>query len=86
MRNPTSILALAVTTALGFGALSLHSATAQAADASKEKCFGIVKAGKNDCAANGHACAGQAKMDGNAKEFVTVPAGTCSRIVNGQAS
>lgn len=80
MRNTPAILAAAITTALGFSALSL---TANAADATKEKCYGVVKAGKNDCAANGHACAGQSKADGNAKEFVTVPAGTCERIVNG---
>ena len=85
MRNQASILALAVTTAISLSALTLHAPAANAADASKEKCFGIDKAGKNDCAANGHACAGQAKSDGNAKEFVTVPAGTCGRIVNGQA-
>ena len=31
----------------------------------KEKCYGIAKAGKNDCAAaNGsHSCAGQAKAE-----------------------
>lgn len=85
MRNSTSVLALAVTTALGLGALSFNPTAAQAADAGKEKCFGVVKAGKNDCAGNGHSCAGQATVDGDAKEFIHVPAGTCARIVNGQA-
>ena len=81
MRNASTMLAVAITAALGFNALSL---TAHAADTSKEKCYGVVKVGKNDCAANGHACAGQAKADGNANEFVAVPAGTCERIVNGK--
>ncbi|MBL8252693.1 MAG: DUF2282 domain-containing protein, partial [Candidatus Competibacter sp.] len=29
-----------------------------------EKCYGIVKAGKNDCQTSAHACAGQASKDG----------------------
>ena len=48
-----------------------------------EKCFGIAKAGKNDCAANGHACQGQGKADSNAREWIYVPSGTCERIVGG---
>ena len=49
-----------------------------------EKCAGIVKAGKNDCAANGHSCAGKAKKDGDANEWIYVPAGTCNKIVGGK--
>lgn len=71
--------ALVTLMALGIGATALQ---AQAAD--MEKCAGVVKAGKNDCAGNGHACAGQAKADGNAKEFIAVPAGTCDRLANGK--
>jgi uncharacterized membrane protein len=48
-----------------------------------EKCYGVVKAGKNDCAGNAHSCAGQAKVDAGAKEFVTVPKGTCERLSGG---
>lgn len=49
-----------------------------------EKCYGVVKAGKNDCAGKGHSCAGQAKKDADATEFVLVPKGTCARLVNGK--
>ncbi len=49
-----------------------------------EKCAGIVKAGKNDCAANGHSCAGKAKKDGDANEWIYVPTGTCNKIVGGK--
>ena len=54
-----------------------------APNAKKEKCFGIVKAGKNDCAAadGTHSCAGLAKNDGGGNEWVLLPAGTCERIV-----
>lgn len=51
-----------------------------------EKCFGIAKAGANDCAAmtGAHSCAGMSKVDSDPNEWVYVPAGYCSRIVGGQ--
>lgn len=48
-----------------------------------EKCFGIVKAGKNDCQTATNACAGQSKTDGMPDAWVYVPAGTCTKIVGG---
>ena len=48
-----------------------------------EKCAGIVKAGMNDCGANGHSCAGQAATDNDPNEWVYVPKGTCEKIVGG---
>lgn len=52
---------------------------APAAAQSKEKCYGIAKAGQNDCAnlSGSHSCAGQAKVDGDAAEWKFVPKGTC---------
>lgn len=51
-----------------------------------EKCAGIAKAGQNDCGAldGSHACSGQAKIDSDPKEWVYVPAGTCTKIVGGK--
>ena len=51
-----------------------------------EKCFGIAKAGANDCASmtGAHSCAGMSKVDSDPTEWVYVPAGYCSRIVGGQ--
>ena len=48
-----------------------------------EKCYGIAKAGKNDCAGAAHACAGQSKADNGGKEFLSLPKGTCERLVGG---
>ncbi|MEI2619594.1 MAG: DUF2282 domain-containing protein [Candidatus Nanopelagicales bacterium] len=48
-----------------------------------EKCYGIVKAGKNDCQTSAHACAGQASKDGQGDSWVYVPKGTCDKIVGG---
>lgn len=45
-----------------------------------EKCAGIVKAGLNDCEANGHSCAGFAKTDFDPNEWIYMPVGTCERV------
>ena len=61
----------------------LAAGTALAADTDKEKCYGIVKAGNNDCAASGHSCAGQATKDSDPRSWVYLPKGTCEKIVGG---
>ena len=66
--------------ALGSFALVGHAYAADKPD--MEKCYGVAKAGKNDCASNGHACAGQSKAQGPG-EWVSLPKGTCDRIVGG---
>ncbi len=45
----------------------------------REKCFGIAKAGKNDCAAKDgkNSCAGASKRDNDPNDWVFVPKGTC---------
>ena len=52
----------------------------------KEKCYGVVKAGKNDCAskANKHACSGQAKTDADPNEWIKLPSGLCDKLVGGE--
>ena len=71
----TSTLASALALAIG----SAHAADAKAA---QEKCFGIAKAGQNDCAAaNGtHSCAGQAKADNDANDWKYVAKGSCEKM------
>jgi len=49
-----------------------------------EKCYGIAKAGKNDCASTGaNSCGGTSKLDGDPRAWVYVPEGYCERIVGG---
>jgi len=62
-------------------ALALDAAAAP--EAKTEKCYGVAKAGKNDCAANSHACAAQAKKDNDPREWVMVPRGTCLGMPGG---
>ena len=62
-------------------AISLATvATAQAAD---EKCYGIAKAGRNDCQTVSHSCVGTAAKDGQGHSWIYVPAGTCEKITGG---
>ena len=70
------------------GLLALGLAgTAGAADKKMdmEQCFGIAKAGKNDCSSNksAHSCAGQAAKNNDPMDFVAVPKGTCDKIAGG---
>ena len=59
-------------------ALALTATPASAQDTSKEKCFGVSLAGKNDCAAGpGTTCAGTSKVDYQGNAWTLVPKGTC---------
>ncbi|MDD4929364.1 MAG: DUF2282 domain-containing protein [Gallionella sp.] len=74
-----------LTAAIG-GLLALGLAgAASAADQKMEKCYGIAKAGMNDCGSKkaGHSCAGQASKNSDANDFVALPKGTCNKIANG---
>lgn len=59
--------------------MSLSFVAAPAAAQEKEKCYGIAKAGQNDCASvNGsHSCAGQSKVDMDKSEWKYVAKGSC---------
>lgn len=59
-----------------------------AAAQGKEKCYGIAKAGQNDCAnlSGTHSCAGQAKLDMQKEEWKYVPKGTCKQMKGMTAS
>jgi uncharacterized membrane protein len=80
VKTSAAILSTALT---GVLTLAFCAAETQAAPPSMEKCAGIVKAGKNDCATSKHACAGQAAKDAAPEEWIYVPKGTCDRIVGG---
>lgn len=74
MKQATLIAATAATL------MTLALASAPAAAAEKEKCFGVAKAGQNDCASGVHSCAGQSKVDMDKTEWKYVAAGTCKTM------
>ena len=69
-------LAPVLTLASLAAAFTLAAAHAEAADTT-EKCYGVAKAGQNDCATDKHSCAGMATGN-DASDWVDVPAGTCA--------
>ena len=87
-----SIKTSTLSTLLGAAALAVISSTSFAADKAMdkpmdkpamEKCFGVSKAAKNDCAAGAHSCAGQSTKDFDKTSFVSVPAGVCAKLAGG---
>jgi uncharacterized membrane protein len=81
MRARSLITASAAVALISGAALT----SAYAADAPKtEKCYGIAKAGRNDCKTASNSCAGHSTRDGEG--FVAVPTGTCDKIVGGSTS
>jgi uncharacterized membrane protein len=79
--TPATLAAISALLAVGTSALTTPGFAADKAD--QEKCYGVAKAGKNDCAGAAHACAGQAKASGDANEFISLPKGTCERLNGG---
>jgi uncharacterized membrane protein len=75
--NQRAMIAAAAATLLSASFLA-SPVMAQTAPA-KEKCYGIAKAGQNDCAnlAGTHSCAGQSKVDSDKGEWKYVASGTC---------
>lgn len=63
-------------------ALGLVTQAAAAGEKAKEKCYGIAKAGQNDCAnlSGSHSCAGQSKADNSPDEWKYVEKGTCAKL------
>ncbi len=73
--NQRLIASTALASLLALGLIGQASAEEKA----KEKCFGIAKAGQNDCAnlSGTHSCAGQSKAEKGADEWKYVAKGTC---------
>jgi uncharacterized membrane protein len=75
-----------IATAVAMAALLYGSALLSAsADAPKmEKCYGVAKAGKNDCKTNAHACAGKSVKGGERADYLMVPNGLCAKLKGGE--
>lgn len=46
----------------------------------RERCYGVARAGNNDCGNGKHSCAKRAMYDRQPDEWKMVPAGTCEKI------
>ena len=77
MSNTQKTLAVAGAVAAAISMAATTSVHAQ----SKEKCYGVSLAGKNDCAAGpGTTCAGTSTVDYQGNAWTLVDSGTCADI------
>jgi uncharacterized membrane protein len=77
-RNSTVHAALAGFLALGLAAAASAGPAEQ--PSGTEKCYGVAKAGQNDCGTAKHACAGLGTKDKDAAEWKYVAKGTCEQM------
>jgi uncharacterized membrane protein len=83
MNNQARIqAAIAGLVAVSFASLVAAQPGPVTQKAGTEKCYGVAKAGQNDCAnlSGSHTCAGQAKVDKGVDEWVYLKAGTCKQM------
>jgi uncharacterized membrane protein len=71
-------IAAALAAAIASPAFVVH------AQGNMEKCYGVAKAGKNDCQTDHSSCAGTAKKDAQTDAWVSVPKGVCEKLVGGK--
>jgi len=85
MQNTRFVITTAIAALTSGGIFA--STTAQAAGAvvcaEQERCYGIAKAGKNDCATSSSGCSGTAKQDNLKDAWIYVPKGTCQKVAGG---
>ncbi|MCE0723267.1 MULTISPECIES: BufA1 family periplasmic bufferin-type metallophore [Legionella] len=78
-----------IAAAVGASLISLHTNTDWLSGKSQtgefERCYHIVRAGKNDCATSKHSCAAQATTDSDPEEYIMLPKGLCDRIAGGES-
>jgi uncharacterized membrane protein len=80
----TMLVASALATAMSLAAAAqAQSGPAPVPSFDNEKCYGIAKAGSNDCQTATHSCAGTATADAQGDSWIYVPAGTCAKIAGG---
>ncbi len=78
------IVKSAMTSLLALSAISTCITSTNANAAVKmEKCYGIVKAGMNDCQTAKASCAGSSIKDKQPDAFILLPTGTCDKLAGG---
>lgn len=81
MNTTQTALAAAAVLSMMAGAAAAADDHMMAKPTSTEKCYGVAKAGHNDCKAGpGTTCAGTSKTDYDGKAWKSVAKGTCVTI------
>jgi uncharacterized membrane protein len=82
-KSQTLLMSSAIGSLLVLAAQPAAQAAGLVQCAEQERCYGIAKAGKNDCSTATSACAGTAKQDFQKDAWVYVPKGTCLKLASG---
>ncbi len=83
MKHSASMIATAVVALTAAALLSSENSVAADKKTEMEKCFGVAKAGRNDCATATSSCAGTSTKDRQKDAYIAIPKGTCSKIAGG---
>jgi uncharacterized membrane protein len=79
MTTRNKLINTAIASVLALAAIPATHAQ-DAKDAPREKCYGIAKAGQNDCGTARHTCAGKSTKDNAPDDWKYVPKGTCEKV------
>ena len=80
MTSRKTLINTALASAIALGLAQGAAAQEAKGDKEREKCYGVAKAGQNDCGTAQHTCAGKAKKDNVPTEWKYVPKGTCEKL------
>lgn len=89
MKNPNhslTVMASAISAVVSLGVLVTSTAAASEPLVyckEQERCFGVAKVGKNDCATATSSCAGTARRDFQKDAWMYVPTGSCDKLAGG---
>lgn len=82
--NKNNLIKAAITAFLTITTTSSAlAAEAEGSATTTEKCYGVARAGMNDCSTATSSCASSSTKDAQADAFILLPKGICERIVNG---
>ena len=83
MKNKEKIVKSAITAFLAMATAHAAMAGPATPPQSSEKCYGVVKAGLNDCATATSSCAGSSAKDKQPDAFIFLPKGVCDKLAGG---
>lgn len=83
MKKKDKLVYSAIAAFLAITSANASFAASPATETGTEKCYGLVKAGMNDCATSTASCAGSATKDKQPDAFLLMPKGICDKLVGG---
>jgi len=83
MNKSANIITTAVLALTASGLVVSANSIAADEKVAMEKCYGVAKSGRNDCATASSSCAGTSTEDRQRDAYIAIPQGTCSKIAGG---